>query len=77
MATGTIVNNLPAHSPRCANRDRKCPSAGHCRRHLDKPSYPIHYAAWEVRREAGADRCDGFIPINCQSISTTAQGGNP
>ena len=54
----------------------RCPSAGHCRRHLDRPSYPIHYAAWEARRD-GADRCDGFIPINCQSISTTAQGGNP
>lgn len=73
--------NLPIETLRC-RAERKCPSAGHCRRYLDRPSSTssnqigITYAAWEARR-GDADRCDGFIPINHQSISTTAQGGNP
>lgn len=69
--------NLSLDLARC-KAERKCPSAGHCRRHLDQPlgAPGLYYAAWEVRRD-GADRCDGFIPINDQSVSTTAQGGNP
>lgn len=57
------MGNLSLDIARC-KAEHKCPSAGHCRRHLDKPGDQGHYAAWESRREPGADRCDGFIPIN-------------
>lgn len=57
---------LPDDIARCGNRDRKCPSANRCRRHLDPTSDQnrVVYAAWEQRIEAGADRCDGFIPAD-------------
>lgn len=71
------MDKLPNDVARCRNLARNCPAGHHCRRHLDKPGNGGHYAAWDSRREPGADRCDGFIPINDQPFSTTAQGGNP
>lgn len=60
------MTKLPFDMARC-NAEKNCPSRDHCRRHLDKPDVPglyLSFAAWESRREPGADRCDGFIPVN-------------
>lgn len=64
MTPGHLATNLHPDVARC-NAEKKCPSRDHCRRYLDRPSNTnfLAYAAWEERRD-GADRCDGFLPIN-------------
>lgn len=60
-----MTKRLPPDAPRC-KAEKQCPSAGRCRRHLD--TWSALFAAWEARREAGAERCDGFLPINPDSL---------
>ena len=65
------MTKLPADVARCLNRDRQCPSGSRCRRALVVPDNldRVLYAAWESRIEPGADRCDGFIPVNPAEVS--------
>lgn len=56
--------SLPSDFPRCTGQS--CPSANNCRRHIGRPApggAEIQFAAFHVRREAGSDACDGYLPV--------------
>ena len=54
---------------RCTGQ--QCPSAANCRRYAERilpNGVMVPFAAFYLRREAGASACDGFIPI--EPVST-------
>lgn len=73
------MTRLPDDVARCL-ADRQCPSAGSCRRHIDRSGdrTRVVYADWESIR-GNADHCDGFLPINPDSspISQPPKEANP
>lgn len=55
---------IPLDVSRCNGRG--CPSANHCARYLERhvpKGCEARYAAFDSRREAGADACDSIIPV--------------
>lgn len=60
--------SLPYDVARCNGNN--CPSRNHCARYLERnipKGQEGRFAAFDSRREAGADACDSLIPVNRHS----------
>lgn len=56
--------SLPSDVARC--NGNHCPSRNHCARYLERnvgKGELVAFAAFHVRREAGADSCESIIPV--------------